>query len=247
MAKSEILNAESDNMAVRLALAETQIVNETKEFLEKHGIILESFAKKERSDTVILVKNTPYGTSEDDMRELFGKYGELGRVLVPPAKTMAVVEFLEPSEARAAFKALAYRRYKDTLLYLEQAPSGLFKEKFDPSQMQQKKTEAKVALSGQDLVESSEVNEEEVDTATLFVKNLNFATTPEKLRKAFANIEGYRSSRINVKPNPKEPGKMLSMGFGFIEFNSKENAAKALKAMQVQMGRIRGEIKVRLY
>lgn len=67
-------------MAVRLALAETNLVNETKEFFEKHGIVLDSFGKKERSDTIILVKNTPFGTSEDDLRELFGKYGDLGRV-----------------------------------------------------------------------------------------------------------------------------------------------------------------------
>lgn len=80
VSKSDVLNANADNMAVRLALAETQIVNETKEFFEKHGIVLDTFGKKERSDTIILVKNIPYGTSEDDLRELFGKFGELGRV-----------------------------------------------------------------------------------------------------------------------------------------------------------------------
>lgn len=80
VSKSEVLNADANNMAVRLALAETQIVNETKEFFEKHGIVLDTFGKKERSDTIILVKNIPFGTTEDDMRELFGKYGEMGRV-----------------------------------------------------------------------------------------------------------------------------------------------------------------------
>ncbi len=80
VSKSEVLNADANNMAVRLALAETQIVNETKEFFEKHGIVLDTFGKKERSETIILVKNIPYGTTEEDMRELFGKYGELGRV-----------------------------------------------------------------------------------------------------------------------------------------------------------------------
>lgn len=67
-------------MAVRLALAETQIVNETKEFFERHGIILDANGRKERSDTVILVKNVPFGTMEQDMRDLFKKFGELGRV-----------------------------------------------------------------------------------------------------------------------------------------------------------------------
>ena len=38
---------------------------------------------------------------------------------------MALVDFVEPSEARAAFKGLAYRRYKHVPLYLEWAPLGV--------------------------------------------------------------------------------------------------------------------------
>ncbi|KAL7332167.1 Multiple RNA-binding domain-containing protein 1 [Mucor circinelloides] len=233
--KSEVLNADADNMAVRLALAETQIVNETKEFFEKHGIVLDNFGKKERSETIILVKNIPYGTSEEDMRELFGKYGELGRVLVPPAKTIAVVEFLEPSESRNAFKSLAYRRYKDSLIYLEKAPSNLFKDKFvrDPNAATKKQEAAETKPStAADLLQASDDTANSDDITTLFVKNLNFSTTAESLRNTFKGITGYRSSRINVKPDAKNPGKTLSMGFGFIEFDSKSNAEKALKAMQ---------------
>lgn len=237
VSKSEVLNAEADNQAVRLALAETQIVNETKEFFEKHGIVLDHFGKKERSETIILVKNIPYGTTEDDMRELFGKYGELGRVLVPPAKTIAVVEFLEPSESRNAFKSLAYRRYKDSLIYLEKAPSGLFKDKFvrDPNakKTENKKDDEKKPASAAELLESSKSDESNADDiATLFVKNLNFSTTADALRNSFKGISGYRSSRINVKPDAKNPGKTLSMGYGFIEFNNKASAEKALNAMQ---------------
>ena len=36
--------------------------------------------KKERSDTVILVKNIPFGMEESDIRDLFGKFGDLIRV-----------------------------------------------------------------------------------------------------------------------------------------------------------------------
>ncbi|KAI9486704.1 MAG: hypothetical protein EXX96DRAFT_516924 [Benjaminiella poitrasii] len=235
VSKSDVLNAEADNQAVRLALAETQIVNETKEFFEKHGIVLDSFGKKERSETIILVKNIPFGTSEDDLRELFGKHGELGRVLIPPAKTIAVVEFIEPSEARNAFKSLAYRRYKDSLIYLEKAPSGLFRNKFvrDTNAPAKKDEEdlLKKPTTAADLLEpSDDINAE--DISTLFVKNLNFNTTAESLRNAFKGISGYRSSRINVKADPKNAGKVLSMGFGFIEFNNKTNAEKALNAMQ---------------
>lgn len=240
VAKSEILNPEADNVAVRLALAETQIVMETKEFFEQHGIILDSFSKKERSETVILVKNIPYGTTEEELRGLFGKFGELGRVLIPPAKTMAVVEYLEPSEARRGFQSLAYRRFKDSLIYLEKAPVGIFKDKYDTTSAPPAKAVEPSGTSAGILdIKTASKNDDGGDedlsaVATLFVKNLNFETTAEGLRKVFSGIDGYRSSRINVKPNKKDASKPLSMGFGFVEFNNKKNAQKALDAMQVQ-------------
>ena len=62
--------------AVRLALGETQIVAETKQFLEEQGLCLDAFAPKsgsgvegakkepiKRSKTVIVVKNLPANTS----------------------------------------------------------------------------------------------------------------------------------------------------------------------------------------
>ncbi|CAO3589221.1 unnamed protein product [Absidia cylindrospora] len=239
VSKSDILNPEADNVAVRLALAETQIVSETKEFFEAHGIVLDSFGKKERSETVILVKNIPYGTTEDELRGLFGKFGELGRVLIPPAKTMAVVEFLEPSEGRRAFQSLAYRRFKDSLIYLEKAPVGIFKDATAGATLNKKKADADTAAGGTSAdildLKTTTANDEDENlaaVATLFVKNLNFETTPEGLRKVFSGVEGYRSSRINVKPNKTEGGKPLSMGFGFVEFNNKTNAQKAMTALQ---------------
>lgn len=39
---------------------------------------------KKRSKTVMLVKNLPANTTIPEIRELFAKYGELGRVLLPP-------------------------------------------------------------------------------------------------------------------------------------------------------------------
>ncbi|KAJ2960379.1 hypothetical protein NQZ79_g4192 [Umbelopsis isabellina] len=239
VSKADVLNPEAENQAVRLALAETQIVNETKEFFSKHGIVLDSFAKKERSDTVILVKNIPYGTSEEELRDLFGKHGDLGRVLLPPAKTIAVVEFLEPSEARAAFSALAYRRFKDTLIYLEKGPKDMFSSKYNPEAIAaaaatEAAKEGKKAITGSELVgtDNDTTDLDAVEGSTLFVKNLNFSTTAEVLKKAFSSIQGYRSSRINVKDDPKHPSKKLSMGFGFVEFDNKQNAEKAMKAMQ---------------
>ena len=58
----------------------------------------------QRSSTVILVKNIPYSTDEKMLRKTFEKFGGLSRVVLPPAKTIALVEFFEANEAKAAFK-----------------------------------------------------------------------------------------------------------------------------------------------
>ncbi|KAJ7065748.1 hypothetical protein C8F01DRAFT_1351795, partial [Mycena amicta] len=123
ISKSEILNPEgSDNAAVKLALAETHIINETKAYLESEGVLLDSFGSRAHSDTIILVKNIPYGTTASQLQELFQEHGELARVLVPPAGTIAVVEFAQADEARKAFRAVAYRRMGNSMVYLEKGP-----------------------------------------------------------------------------------------------------------------------------
>ncbi|CAG8773830.1 13107_t:CDS:2, partial [Dentiscutata heterogama] len=79
------------------------------------------------------------------------------------------------------------------------------------------------------------INEEEEPselTATLFVKNINFDTTEEELKKVFKNTSGMKSAKIKMKNDPKNPDKKLSIGFGFVEYDNMKNAKNALKAMQ---------------
>ncbi len=63
-----------------------------------------------RSKTVILAKNLPANTSEEEIRTMFERFGHLGRVVLPPSGITAIVEFLEPTEARSAFRGLAYTK-----------------------------------------------------------------------------------------------------------------------------------------
>lgn len=59
---------------------------------------------------MILVKNLPAKTETEEIEKVFSPYGTLGRVLIPPSGVTAIVEFVVPTEARAAFTKLAYRR-----------------------------------------------------------------------------------------------------------------------------------------
>lgn len=224
--KSDILDKETDSsIAVRMALGETHIVAENKLFLQKNGVKLDAFDSRvfERSKTLILVKNTPFETQEDDLRTIFAKHGAVGRVIIPPSKTMAVVEMFEDSEARTAFRSLAYRKFKHVPLYLEWAPEGCLEAAAV--------TEAANAKAAEE--DGDDDGEDDGETgSTLFVKNLNFDTSDDDLAAFFERCTAIRSARIARKKDPKNPGKMRSMGFGFVEFPSDDNAMKALKALQ---------------
>lgn len=99
MSKGDLLDTEADDLAVRLALGETQVIKETKKALKVAGVnvkSLEDFAAgrtdgMKRSNHVLLVKNLPYGSSDTELAKMFGKYGNLDKVILPPTKTMALV------------------------------------------------------------------------------------------------------------------------------------------------------------
>ncbi|KAF7296138.1 hypothetical protein MKEN_01429100 [Mycena kentingensis (nom. inval.)] len=236
ISKSDILNPEgADNAAVKLALAETHIINETKAYLEAEGVVLDAFGARARSDTVILVKNIPYGTTAEQIRELFEEHGELTRVLVPPAGTIAVVEFARADEAGKAFRAVAYRRMGNSVVYLEKGPAGMFGDAPARTAVASSSASAHVVKIAEQAVEGdAEPDEEPAIGAgtTLFVKNLSFATTSERLVAVFGNLPAFSFARVQMKPDPKRPGGKLSMGYGFVGFKEADGAKRAMKSMQ---------------
>jgi multiple RNA-binding domain-containing protein 1 len=227
-------------MAVRLALAETSIINETKKYFSENGVCIESFMKRQtKSKNIILVKNITGKVEEDEIVVLFSQFGELGRVVLPPAKTICLVEFVHENDAKSAFKKLAYSKFKDLPLFLEWAAQDTFSESLDIEALEQKRKErdeekkqkAEIVLSLQnDLTREAPIDHSEA-TAVLYVKNLNFTTTELLLKTTFQAAGNLRSVRIPMKVNPKTGAKQ-SMGFGFLDFGSKEDAMNCLKTMQ---------------
>ncbi|PRW58148.1 Multiple RNA-binding domain-containing 1 [Chlorella sorokiniana] len=139
VSKSELLDRESGDMAVRMALGETHVIAETKRALGEAGADVtkleaaaaaggKAAASKAvaRSDSVLVIKNLPFSASLEELETLFGAVGPLGRLVLPPTRTLALVEYLEPQDARRAFKSLAYKRYQHVPLYLEWAPKAIF-------------------------------------------------------------------------------------------------------------------------
>ncbi|XP_061842410.1 probable RNA-binding protein 19 [Nerophis lumbriciformis] len=230
--KSHVLDHETKgSVAVRMALGETQIVQETRQFLLDNSVSLDSFSQAAavRNTTVILVKNLPAGVTVSELETLFSTHGSLGRVLLPPSGLTAIVEFLEPTEAKRAFTRLAYSKFHHVPLYLEWAPVGVFvaaKSESVPEKregVQEEKKELK-----EDKAETDE--EEDVPGSTLFIKNLNFSTTEETLKETFSKCGKIKSCTIAMKKD--KTGKLLSMGYGFVAYQTAVGAQKALRQLQ---------------
>ena len=229
VSKSDLLDPTSSGSAVKQAHAETHIIQETKAYLTANGIDLEAFKRRERGNTTILVKNFSYGTKAEELKGLFETHGHIRRILMPPSGTIAIVEFVQPEHARLAFGSLAYRKFKDSILFLEKAPKELFTS--DLGHSNELPTESRSAKLSATVLLQDDGAQASVNTSTLFVRNLNFSTTTERLRDVFRPLDGFTSARVKTKPDPKKPGQILSMGFGFLEFASKEHAQAALAAM----------------
>lgn len=229
ISKSELLDPTSSDAAVKQAHAETHIIQETKSYFAQHGVDLEAFQRSSKGDLAILVKNVPHSVSSDELRKLFEEHGTVTKFLMPPTGMTAIVEFSNVAQAKTAFMSLSYRKMKDSILYLEKAPKDLFKEGVAidvPRAMLSDKPAAK--LSATDLLEDAP-EPEATNTATLYVRNLNFTTTTDRLTEAFKPLSGFRSAKVQTKIDPKRG--VLSMGFGFVEFSSTEAASAALRTM----------------
>lgn len=235
VAKSELLDPTSSDAAVKQAHAETHVIQETKKFFRDNGVDMDAFKRSSRGDTAILVKNFPYDAKATELKELFEEHGKLKRFLMPASGTIAIVEFEQAPQARAAFASLAYRKIKGSVLFLEKAPKDIFTatapDSIDSTNSRpQGGIDAKVSTG--DLMDKTVADDlTPGTTATLFVRNLNFTTTSDRLTEIFQPLAGFLTARVKTKTDPKKPGQVLSMGFGFLEFRNQQQAQAALQVM----------------
>lgn len=220
-------------MAVRLAIGEAHVIQENRDYFSSHGVdltALESHASSSkasgRSTTTLLIKNLPHDVIEGELESMFSRFGNIATLLIPKSKSVALVDFIEPTEARAAFKGLAYRKYHNVPIYLEWAPIGIIDKgkakealKKAKDSGKDKMDEVEEGKTGKKIKGMKEADDEE-SYSTLFIKNLNFDSDNDSLRGHIENlgVKGLRTVSVTKK---SMGDKMMSMGFGFAEFRSR--------------------------
>ncbi|CAO2816369.1 unnamed protein product [Amaranthus hypochondriacus] len=240
VSKSDLLDSKADDVAVRVALGETQIIADTKKALTNVGVNVASLEEStpkggKRSNHVLLVKNLPFCSTEGELSKMFGRFGSIDKIILPPTKTLALVIFLEPTEARVAFNSLRYSRYRDSMLYLEWAPNNIFDQDSIPNEdltvnMGAQHREFMKAVVDKQFEGITQV--EIFESRTLYVTNLNFSTTDECLGKHIKeNMQEGKIISVRIVKRQKK-GKTVSAGYGFVEFDSVETADTACKALQ---------------
>jgi len=168
--------------------------------------------------TNIYVKNLPEDATEDGMKELFSKHGEItSSMLVTDeegkTKGFGFINFATPEEATAAVEALNGHEWSDKKLFVGRAQKRDEREKELRDRFEQLKAERQKKYEG----------------VNLYVKNLADDITEDKLREEFKQFGSVTSCKIMVDAAAK------SRGFGFVCFASPEEATKAVTEMSNRM------------
>jgi multiple RNA-binding domain-containing protein 1 len=251
--RSDLLlgNSAKDDVAVKAAIAETEIIGQTREWIKQHGIIPSAFERsgtsllsansdcKRRSTDTIIIKHLPADVDLDSLRFMFTRNGEtLVRFLLAPSKTVALAQFADSGSAKRSFNANAFRKYKAVPLYLEWAPETVFATAEEKPAEEAAET-VEVAEEEQGPVEqpsSGAKLDDSVQTSRLCVRNVAFEATSKDIRKLFSAYGRVVSVRLPVKMSAAGDAttglRKQHRGFAFVEFTSRAEMAKAYEALQ---------------
>eukprot|EP00834_Sanchytrium_tribonematis_P000481 NODE_9_length_64580_cov_1.431941.p8 type:complete len:625 gc:universal NODE_9_length_64580_cov_1.431941:41843-43717(+) len=232
-----MLNVHEAGAAVRMSVAEVKELTSLKNWFEENGISSESFKNFDadstedligedlRSENTILIKNISPQIDSDKLISAFQAYGTLKRFLLPPSRNVAIVEFEKISDAKLAFKSNSFKPINGLPMYLEWAPERIFKASSD---------DPKIVIADSDILEKVEDFAENDDPETtnhvsIFVKNINFDTRPQDFEFLFKRLPGFQSATLKTRQGDK--GEMLSMGYGFVQFDSTKNAKNCIRQL----------------
>ncbi|KAH7688593.1 hypothetical protein IHE45_03G041600 [Dioscorea alata] len=168
--------------------------------------------------TNVFVKNLSESTTDDELKEIFGKFGNITSAVVMreadgKSKCFGFVNFEQPEDAFQAVQDLNGKKHDDKEWYVGKA---------------QKKYEREIELKSrfdQSLKEAAD----KYQGVNLYLKNLDDSIGDDKLKELFSEFGVITSCKVMRDPNG------VSRGSGFVAFSSPDEASRALAEMNGKM------------
>ncbi|XP_068577760.1 polyadenylate-binding protein 4 [Cebidichthys violaceus] len=174
---------------------------------------------KAKEFTNVYIKNFGDEMNDDQLKELFDKYG----------KTLSVKVMIDPTGKSRGFGFVSYEKHEDANKAVEDMNGTDLNGKTVFVGRAQKKMERQAELKRRfELLKQERISR--YQGVNLYIKNLDDTIDDEKLRKEFSPFGSITSAKVML-----EEGR--SKGFGFVCFSSPEEATKAVTEMN---GRIVG-------
>ncbi|AFN83466.1 polyadenylate binding protein 2 [Encephalitozoon romaleae SJ-2008] len=114
IAAKDLVDINDKDLGARMALIETHLVQETKEFLENNGIYLDNLTGEIDKRTLI-IRNM-------ELMKCLDLVDSGCKISIAPSKCLALLKFEEEEEARKCYKKLSLKRMKEKVIYCEYAP-----------------------------------------------------------------------------------------------------------------------------
>ncbi|KAI8364239.1 hypothetical protein BD560DRAFT_403389 [Blakeslea trispora] len=198
------------------------LLNDKKVYVGRHIPKKERQAKIEQyraKFTNVYVKNLDESVSDEQLKEMFGKYGPITSAVIQvdeenKSKGFGFVNFENHEDAQKAVDALNETEQSEgKILYVARAQKKSEREEELRKQYEQAKLEKLAKYQG----------------VNLYVKNLDDDLDDEKLRQEFSVYGVITSAKVMTD----EKGQ--SKGFGFVCFSSPDEATKAVTEMNGRM------------
>lgn len=201
--RNALLNLKDRDLGSRMALLETNLVLQTKKFLENNGIFLDRISGT--SENVVILRTSDLLGALDLIKGDF-------RVNIAPSKCLALLIFKDSQQAILCCKEMNMRRFKNEVVYCELAPTSFTKEGVTETTPEQSRDEIGDQHNGRNKPANK-----------IVVKNVPFQATQEELKKIFSAYTHV----VDVRLPKKSDG--THRGFGFVVLDSSKHADEAIE------------------
>ena len=211
--------------------AENAIANLNKTKFMESELEVEHFQKKNerlqvlQENTSIYIKNIPNSHSKiEDLKGIFSKYGKIAFAKIfqdNNERPYAIIVYVDAESANKAKEEMNEKKLN------EKDEVGLYVD------LLQKKSERKRMLTTKIGDINNKLNQE-YKNCNLFIKNLPYDLTEDKLKEIFSKFGEVKSVKISkyllvTKVSDKFVESETSRGFGFVCYTSEESAKKAIE------------------